>query len=257
MATVGAALAGASIPLIVLSWGLLLIGQVLSGLRWGEIATHLGSVANRPWFVRTYLRGCFYNVFLPTGIGGDALRIAVLRRELGTRRAGRSVIVDRVAGLAAVGLAAAIALPWTTYVDRPAATLAIGAAGVAATTVIAAWLVRKGFALFAWWTLLFDLAWFVGVWVLARSIGVDLELLALPIVMLIVGVAIALPLSIGGTGTREAGFVAALAPLGISTDDAVAIGICFGIVLALVGIVGAPLSVASDAAPLTHERAEA
>ena len=59
---------------------------------------------------------------------------------------------------------------------------------------------------------------------------------------LIVAVAIALPISIGGTGTREAGFVVALAPLGIGTEAAVALGISFGVVLALVGLVGAPLS---------------
>ncbi len=38
----------------------------------------------------------------------------------------------------------------------------------------------------------------------------------------------------------------ALAPLGIGTEPAVALGISFGVVLALVGLVGAPLSVAPE-----------
>jgi hypothetical protein len=82
--------------------------------------------------------------------------------------------------------------------------------------------------------------------VLARALDVDIGAAALPIVTLIVAVAIALPISIGGTGTREAGFVVALAPLGIGTENAVALGISFGVVLALVGLVGAPLSVAPE-----------
>ena len=81
---------------------------------------------------------------------------------------------------------------------------------------------------------------------LAEALDLGLDAAAMPIVTLIVAIAIALPISIGGTGTREAGFVVALAPLGIGTEAAVALGISFGVVLALVGLVGAPLSVAPE-----------
>jgi hypothetical protein len=62
-----------------------------------------------------------------------------------------------------------------------------------------------------------------------------------PAVIAITTVAMALPASIGGMGTREAGFAVALAPLAVPSSQAVALGVAFGIALALVGLAGAPV----------------
>jgi uncharacterized membrane protein YbhN (UPF0104 family) len=247
LAGVGDALSSLSLSLAALSWAMLLTGQVISGVRWGVIGERLGARSSPRWFVRAYLRGSFYNAFLPTGIGGDAMRIAVLRHDVGLKDATRSVVIDRASGLAAICLAAGACLPFTAYLDdAPGLRWALAALALAASIVLAILLVRRGLAHFVGWTLLFMAVWFGGIWVLARALDIDLDAAALPIVTLIVAVAIALPISIGGTGTREAGFVVALAPLGVGTESAVALGICFGVVLALVGLVGAPLSVAPE-----------
>ena len=245
---VGRALSRLDPLLVVLAFVLLLAGQVVSGLRWGVIAKRLGSRASARWFIRAYLRGSFYNAFLPTGIGGDAMRIAVLRHDIGVRQAGRSVVIDRASGLAAICLASGVGLPFTDYLaEAPTLRWIVAAIALAAAAALALVLTRRGLAGFVGWTLLFMLIWFGGIWTLARALDIDLGAAALPIVTLLVAVAIALPLSIGGTGTREAGFVVALAPLGVGTEAAVALGISFGVVLALVGLVGAPLSVAPEA----------
>lgn len=243
------ALSSLSVPLALLAWGLLLAGQAVSALRWSVIAERLGARASTGWFLRAYLRGSFYNAFLPTGIGGDAMRIAVLRHDLGLKDAGRSVVIDRASGLAAICLAAGACLPFTDYLDElPALRAAVAAVAAVAAAVLAVVLARRGLARFAGWTLLFMVVWFGGIWVLARALEIEVAVAAMPIITLIVAVAIALPLSIGGTGTREAGFVVALAPLGVGTEAAVALGISFGVALALVGLVGAPLSVAPERA---------
>ena len=244
---VGDALADLFLPLAALSWAILLAGQAISGLRWGVIAERIGARSSRAWFVRAYLRGAFYNAFLPTGIGGDAMKIAVLRHDLGLKDATRSVVIDRASGLAAICLAAGACLPFTPYLDDlPALQVAIAVVALAATVVLAVVLARRGLGAFVGYTLGFMAVWFSGIWVLAEALDLGLDAAAMPIVTLIVAVAIALPISIGGTGTREAGFVVALAPLGIGTEAAVALGISFGVVLALVGLVGAPLSVAPE-----------
>ena len=247
LADVGDALADLFIPLAVLSWAILLAGQAISGLRWGVISERIGAHQSQGWYVRAYLRGAFYNAFLPTGIGGDALRIAVLRHDLGLKDATRSVVIDRASGLAAIVLAAGACLPFTDYLDDlPGLRWALAAVALVAAVGTAAVLVQRGLGAFVGYTLLFMAVWFAGIWVLGEALSLDIDPLAIPIVTLIVAIAIALPISIGGTGTREAGFVVALAPLGIGTESAVALGISFGVVLALVGLVGAPLSVAPE-----------
>jgi glycosyltransferase 2 family protein len=243
---VGSALTVASVPLIAASWALLLAGQVVSGIRWSLIAAELGSAAPRNWFVRAYLRGCFYNVFLPSGLGGDAMRLAVLRREMGVRGAGRTIVYDRVGGLVALCLIAAVALPWTPYLEPAAVQYGVAAAGIAGVAGTAGWLLRRGLVALLAWTLVFEVLWLAGIWTLSHAIHIPLEPAAVAAVTVIVSLAIALPISIGATGTREAGMVLAVAPLGIGTADGVALGIAFGVVLALVGLVGAPLPVTRE-----------
>ena len=168
--------------------------------------------------MRAYLRGSFYNAFLPTGIGGDAMRIAVLRHDIGLKDSTRSVVIDRASGLAAICLAAGACLPFTDYLDDvPALRAAIAALSLTASIVLVIVLARRGLAGFVGWTLLFMAIWFGGIWVLARALDIELD---------------------GGgapdrhadrrgrdraadldrrDGTREAGFVVALAPLGVGT----------------------------------------
>ena len=133
---VGDALADLFLPLAALSWAILLAGQAISGLRWGVIAERIGARSSPAWFVRAYLRGAFYNAFLPTGIGGDAMKIAVLRHDLGLKDATRSVVIDRASGLAAICLAAGACLPFTPYLDDlPALQVAIAVVALAAAVV--------------------------------------------------------------------------------------------------------------------------
>lgn len=227
-------------------WTALLAGQLISGARWRAVAARQGLHAPRGWFVAAYLRGCFYNTVLPTGIGGDATRVLLARRLTTTAIATRTVLVDRGAGFAALLLSAMALLPFTGYASGASAgvAIALGLAGLVVGLATAGLVARRGWFDWLRWTLAFEVVWFAGVWLLAQSVGIPLSPLAVPLVVLIVGVAIALPISIGGTGAREVAFVLALAPLGVSATAAVALGIAFGLALALVGICGVlvPLS---------------
>ncbi len=230
------ALAGAEpLPALAAFWALL-AGQLISGLRWRGIAMRYGLHGSPAWFTTAYLRGCFYNAVLPTGIGGDANRV-LLARRLGTATAAaRSVVVDRCAGLAALAVTTMALVPLTPYGGGRVVgvTLAI----VALLLATAALWHRP---LWGWLALTaaYELVWFAGVWLLAVALDVDVPPLAVPAVLLVAGIAIALPISIGGTGAREGAFVLALAPLGIAAPAAVALGAAFGIALTLVGLCGA------------------
>ena len=221
---------------------LLLLGQVVSGLRWHALTSGEGRPTSR-WFVIAYLRGCFFNVFLPTGIGGDAIRVAALRHGRGLKAAGRSVVLDRVTGIVTLGLAALILLPFTDYLDGGTWKIAGAVVAAAASVSAAALAILRGYAGALLWALVFVGGWCSGIVVLGWALALDVSLADGPMITLILAIAIALPVSIGGNGTREAGMVVAVAPLGIAAPAAVAYGLCFGIALALVGLVGAPLKI--------------
>ncbi len=238
-------------PVLALAgFALLLVGQLVSALRWRELAAHAGVPGSVGWFGRVYLRGCFYNTVLPTGLGGDAVRVMLLRKVASTRTATRSVVTDRLLGFAALAVTAALVAPFTVYLASDGlAVLALVSLVVVCVAVVAltlsgripAWITRTG-----GWTLAYELIWFAGVWLLAAAVGVAIAPVALPVVVLIVGVALALPLSIGGTGAREGAFVLALAPLSVAAETAVALGVLFGLALAAVGLVGAIVNVSPD-----------
>ncbi len=236
--------------LALVGFALLLVGQLVSALRWRELAAHRGVPGSASWFGRVYLRGCFYNSVLPTGLGGDAVRVMLLRKVASTRAATRSVLTDRMLGFAALAVTAAVVAPFTPYLrlEEPgAAALATSLVLATAVAVLVlvrrapAWVLRTGA-----WTVAYEFIWFAGVWFLALAVGLPVPLVAVPVVVLIVGVALALPLSIGGTGAREGAFVLALAPLGFQPEAAVALGILFGLALAAVGLLGALVPVSAD-----------
>lgn len=127
---------------LVVAWLLFLAGMVVRAARWQvllralEVPRGLGELTN--W----YFVGSFFNVILPTGFGGDAVRVAELGAD--TRRMGpvlNSVLVDRYMGiivLLPMGLVAGLLRPGTASSGVLWLIAALFAGGL-----LAAWLVRQ------------------------------------------------------------------------------------------------------------------
>ena len=80
--------------------GLLILSQAVAALRWKIILAD----DRLPWayLVRLYMIGSFFGLFLPTSVGGDAVRAMATARS--SERAGRaiaSVLIDRGFGVVA------------------------------------------------------------------------------------------------------------------------------------------------------------
>lgn len=109
-ATVWSTLRGVS-PLVILgAVGFYLGGQVLSAWKWQLLLRARGARISLASCCRIYAAGMFGNLWLPTNVGGDALRAALLVRQcpdLGRANAVASILVERLTGFAALlGLAA-------------------------------------------------------------------------------------------------------------------------------------------------------
>jgi uncharacterized protein (TIRG00374 family) len=93
---------------------MLVFNTVISAVKWQQFLRADGiGVPLRP-LVASYLIGSFYNMFLPSNIGGDSYRIYdIARKSKETARTAVSVLADRVSGFLAmlsVGLASACAI---------------------------------------------------------------------------------------------------------------------------------------------------
>ncbi|RLJ65288.1 lysylphosphatidylglycerol synthase transmembrane domain-containing protein [Sulfurisoma sediminicola] len=247
--------------------------SLTSALRWHALAAWLGLTAPRSALLAAYFRGIAANTVLPGAtLGGDALRTLQLQR-LGHPLAASaaSVALDRMSGLwvlvvlslaATAGAQMAGLLPPALLPLPPLLTLALALAVLAAPTF--AWLASRAWhvhlpgplerALVALHDrpaplrhLVAQFAWSAGVqgfsilaFALAgRAVGLDLPLWLYVIVAGPVFVLAALPVSVGGWGTREAAAAVTLGHFGASTELAVAAALLYGIFAAVQGAVGA------------------
>jgi len=112
------------------SFLLFLINVVLRAYRWHTLLSTLHDRAPFLQLVYLYFLGFFFNNFIPSGFGGDVVKVIDLRRRHGHgAEALSSVVMDRTVGLLGSALIALIALAWNsiqrsdTHVDLPPALL--------------------------------------------------------------------------------------------------------------------------------------
>src|SRR5947208_3175338 len=89
--------------------GLYLGIQIASGLRWQLLAKPLGYQGSVWQFTRFYFIGMFFNLFLPTSVGGDVVRAWYLG-DGSEASAFLSVLVDRLSGFVVLLALACIAV---------------------------------------------------------------------------------------------------------------------------------------------------
>jgi uncharacterized protein (TIRG00374 family) len=253
------------------------VATAVMALRWHLLLVAVGR--RQPgywWLLETYLIALLLGQVLPTAVGGDAVRAVDLTRRTGEpAEAVSSVVVDRVVGLAALGvLAAAGALAGGSGIGRGTA-VALGLGVVALTALagfavfsrrlqpllrrcapLAARLRMEGSlralyrALHAYRSHPGTLAWVfalgvvaqgmraVSIGFLAQGMGLDLSFATLLVLCPVLFLVTVVPVSLNGIGLREATFVVVLGSAGVSREDAFALGLAYFAVGVLTGALG-------------------
>lgn len=270
--SIGTTLLGVSPWAVLVSMGVTASILLTMAVRWQLLMRAYGAqtVPKLSWLIRLTWVGFFYNTFLPGGVGGDVVRGTASRRafgESGLTRGLAVVFVDRVLGvvglLAVAGLAAwLVPLPGVESVPWMAALgLAIAGSSLAGLAVLPFArprlpapirrfvpdlppLARVGPAVFA--ALLGPLG-HGGVALSGHLILVSMvPEVAFTTSLVVIPLAMAtqlLPITVGGTGAREAAFAALYSLVGVSAEPAVATSLAlYGTYLAL-GAVGGVLRV--------------
>ena len=97
--------------LVALALALQLASVALSAAKWGALLAMRGQRQPFRWLFGAYLVGQFASNFLPTSVGGDAVRVAQLGRRIGSySQASASIFIERLTGFLALSLIANVAL---------------------------------------------------------------------------------------------------------------------------------------------------
>jgi uncharacterized membrane protein YbhN (UPF0104 family) len=258
----GAAFAGMSLLPWVGALAVYLLAQAVSSWRWQILAGALGCGGSWQRYLSYYFTGMFFSLVLPTSVGGDVVRAGYLASAEGRRGpAFLSVLADRISGLAVlIALACVAALccpvplaPWLT--DIVAALGAGALVGVLALLLLPRLplgarlgrLVEAGqvcltrprlLAAVTAQSLLVQVANVVLVWLIGRGLGLPVPLAYYGVFVPLVALLTLLPVSVNGMGLRELGTVLLLAPLGVSTENAVTLSVLQFAAFTAVGLSG-------------------
>ncbi len=236
------------------------LAQVVSSVRWRLLARSLGFRERLGRFITLYYVGMFFNLFLPTSMGGDVVRAW----HLGAPRSARglalvSVISERFSGLLALLLVASLAAAWNPA-GLPDWSLwlvwGLSACGVLGVIALP-WLGRfhaklqalaQGLSLYQghrrlWLagfglSIVVQVAGIVEVWLLGLALDVPASFLVFAVAAPLVVLFTMLPLTLNGVGVREGALVLLLAPAGVASAEALALGVLWFCVLATASLIG-------------------
>lgn len=111
----------------VLAVAIFQLGIVIRAVRWWALLRSHTRALPIWKLVRLYYFGMFFNLFLPTGFGGDVVRAAELGTEVDAATSAATVLLDRMLGLMALFLIALVAAPFVVGMV-PGSLLALTAA---------------------------------------------------------------------------------------------------------------------------------
>jgi len=249
--------------------GLQFLNTALKSYKWQRLLDADGIHIAHSTAFASYMISSFFSLFLPTSVGGDAVRAVDA-----TRRSGRavatvtSVIADRVLGFAAIGIiglaallaGSASALSARLVAGGAALYLAVLAASVA---LFAGWPLRLAHALgMSRWPRLERLAAaaasslesyrksgrlgellllsiaaqvivVVAVYAIGHSLGMPVSLGYFFVIVPLVGLVESVPVSIYGIGLRDVSYVYLLGLVGVPQSQALSLSVLY-VVLTIV-----------------------
>jgi uncharacterized protein (TIRG00374 family) len=262
----------ASPPHLAAAFVLYLVGIVVRAYRWQILLSALRIDISLARLTALYFVGTFFNNILPTGIGGDVVRVYELSKQ--SRRPIESVgtvLLDRATGLLVLFLIALIALLFSFQLITP---------NIVATIVILClsswaglglllqrdWLERWGLlrimarvkqlrelyeSIYACGlkaiggalaiSLIFNVLLIAVNYLIALSLGLEIPLWYFLLFIPLISFLLTLPISLSGLGVREGGYVYLFAQAGVSAPLALAMSLLFYALNVATGLIGGVL----------------
>ncbi len=252
---------------------LYLVSFPLRAYRWQALLSAHRAAVRFPRLVRLYFTGAFFNIILPTSVGGDVMRAhGVAKEGAGAAVGASTVLADRAAGLLVLLAVALVSTVFAYRLAGPELTLLIAAVtvGTFAGVGIVLWeglreRVRRRLpalqrvlpieridefyaslhsyrgvpitkALFI--SLVFNLLLVAVNYLIALSMGVRVSVLYFLLFVPLISFSQLLPISLGGLGVREGAYVLLFGQAGVAAPLALAMSLTFYALEITMGLIG-------------------
>jgi uncharacterized protein (TIRG00374 family) len=262
--------------LLLLGLALFILGVFLRAFRWRALLADRGQHVPFLKLTQLYFIGQFFNSFLPTGFGGDVVRVVELARYgVGKAESVSTVFLDRMSGLMAFFLMTLLALPFAGNLIPPQISLVLVALGLAG--VVGTWLmferrfttplVNRLFATVRFpykakvmrlyesmranstrataqamgIGLLFNLLLIAINYLVAQALGQHIPLGYFFLFIPIVSTLLLLPITLNGIGVREGAYVLLFASAGVSSVTAISMSLAYWAITVVAGLIGGVL----------------
>ena len=249
------------LPIWLVAFLLYLLSQVISSLRWFVIGCALGFGGRFITYLKFYFVGMYFNLFLPSAIGGDVLKAFFLsKRGNGKLKATYSIFADRLFGLWAMFIIGALAvtihdaaLPskWRNILFFLALSMTIGALfmpffkrfisrlydsfkgkGGLAFKIVSAleymlvfWKHPRSLFTALGLSLVLQFLGMTAAYLLGRGLGIHLDFAFYLSVLPLIAILTVLPISFSGLGVREGGFIYFFHLRGVPLEKALALSL--------------------------------
>lgn len=245
-----------------------LLSAALASYRWYLIMRRLKFSQGPLFYLKSYLKGSFFNQALPGGIGGDAYRVLETGKlGNGNKAAFYGVLLDRLLGL--IGLLLLNLIANIAYPDLLPPTIfhtlnAIALGGIAAVIVfamlgkvdyfaklkftrhlheISADMRRvyhdpKAISLHSIISVLIHLASMLAVYFLGTGVGLNYGLLTFLVLVPPVMLLTIAPISLAGWGVREGGMIGLFLLIGADKTLVLSMSVLYGLVLLAASLPG-------------------
>jgi uncharacterized membrane protein YbhN (UPF0104 family) len=242
--------------LYALALGLSTLSMGLRAYRWWILLDAVKVRVNYWRVVYLYYIGAFYNTFLPTGFGGDVMRVVEFGGGASSAQAAGTVIVDRLTGFVMLFVLALVALPFSYHLlptamlwvliavsgsvivgaallfeghilrrltaRFPRALSLAGDAWLGRTYAVITACGRKAIALALFWSLMFNLLHIGASALIGLALGLSVPVGVYFVFVPLATVALLIPITVNGLGFRESIYLALFPQTGVSGPQATA-----------------------------------
>jgi len=276
--TFGEDLAGLQWGWLPLIYALFLLNTTISSWKWKMLLAADGVKVPLSRLLSSYLIATFFNLFLPSSIGGDAYRVVDTGKHSGSAKSFASVLADRLTGFLALAIWGLLfsAIGWSRLPDKRILWLPVLVFGLMGLMVFALVQRRMLVAMLGLFridrlaklnafihrvldsiaryhgdsrlmakvfsiSMLFQILAITIIFCISRSLGWQVPFIYFCIFVPLITLGEALPISIFGIGVRDGLYVFFFAQAGVSREEALAMALVYVLITVVYSLSGGVL----------------